>query len=123
MAKPEITLKEKECLACKAFYREELIDESNRCPSCVAGNVEIDKKQEQDYIQSAEIDYLKLKEMVRKAVRELEEEKKGEEETETKFAPKPCKVCGETFTPRAPAMKTCQKCQDELKAKKGTENE
>ena len=119
MAKPEITLKEKECLACKAFYREELIDESNRCPSCVAGNVEIDKKQEQDYVQSAEIDYLKLKEMVRKAIKEIEEEKK--EETETKFAPKPCKVCGENFTPRAPAMKTCDKCQEALKAKK-TEN-
>ena len=109
-------LKEKECLACKAFFREELIDNSNRCPECVKNGTPVGVKAKQDIVQSAEVDYLKLKDMVRKILQELEDEKK--EDTETVFAPKDCKICGKQFTPRTPAMTRCDECIEAAKATK-----
>lgn len=113
-------LHEKECGACKAFFRDTLIDASGRCPVCVEENNPVGGKQKQDYIQEESMKKENLKALIREVLQELkdEEEREKEEEKETAFAPKICKVCGKEFVPRAPAQQRCETCIENEKNSK-----
>jgi Zn finger protein HypA/HybF involved in hydrogenase expression len=107
---------ESACKVCTAQFFNKDLDTVGRCPVCNAAGLMPGHKEEPDYVMSPKQQRENLKSLVRELLQEIKTEDLNEK-VEKSYTPKPCKQCGQTFTPRTPAMLICDSCRQPVPIK------